>query len=165
LFKALEMWKQFQESDAAYIMKQLLGALSYCQTRNVVHRDIKLENILVDALVESKRNVKIINFSNAINISNKKAGEIVGTPNYMAPETIEGEFSSKSDVWSLGVMAYVLLSGEYPFDGPTSDDVLYKIKDDECNFDGNFLSNFYTLNSKNMEENFRRSKRFNYKNA
>jgi calcium-dependent protein kinase len=137
LYKAISHWGHFSESDAAYIMKQLLSAMNYCHSKNIVHRDLKPENILVDSIVDSKRNVKVINFENALRYSRrKKVYELVGTPNYMAPETIEGKCSPKSDVWSLGVIMYVMLSGRYPFDGNTQEEILEAIKEGAFGFEG-----------------------------
>lgn len=130
------MWKQFQEADAAYIMKQLFGAMTYCHQNNLIHRNLKLEKILVDSIEESKRNIKIIGFANAISSSKKKLTELVGTPNYIAPEAIDGMYGPKGDVWSLGVIMYLMLSGEYPINGVDADDVLNNIKTGVYNFDG-----------------------------
>eukprot|EP00829_Urostomides_striatus_P012444 TRINITY_DN3272_c0_g1_i7.p1 TRINITY_DN3272_c0_g1~~TRINITY_DN3272_c0_g1_i7.p1 ORF type:complete len:339 (+),score=95.15 TRINITY_DN3272_c0_g1_i7:619-1635(+) len=118
-------------------MEQLLGAMNYCHMHNIVHRDLKPENIYVDSIVDSKRNVRIINFGNALECpKNKKILEVVGTPNYIAPEVIEGKYTSKCDVWSLGVIMYVLLSGTYPFNGETDEEIMEAIKLGEFNFDG-----------------------------
>ena len=109
-------------------MKQLLGAMTYCHVHNVVHRDLKPENILIDSIVESKINVKIIDFGTALicppNI-HVKGG--LGTVYYIAPEVIQGRCTAKCDVWSLGVIMYILLSGKVPFNGKTDEEIFASI--------------------------------------
>lgn len=137
LFNAISRWGHFGENDAAYIMSQLLSAMTYCHSHDIVHRDLKPENILVDSIVDSKRNVKIINFANALKIpKNKKILELVGTPYYIAPEVIDGKYTSKCDVWSLGVIMYVMLAGTYPFKGETDDEIMAAIKLGEFDMTG-----------------------------
>lgn len=83
--------------------------------RNVVHRDLKPENILIDHESET---LKIADFGTAVFYSStKKLKDVVGTPYYMAPEVITGSYDEKCDVWSCGVILYILLSGSPPFNG------------------------------------------------
>lgn len=83
---------------------------------NVVHRDIKLENILLD----SNHNIKIIDFGFSIIIpDDKKLKIFCGTPSYMSPEIVSKiEYvGSKADIWALGILLYVMLQGKFPFKG------------------------------------------------
>ena len=83
--------------------------------RNVVHRDLKPENILID---HESQTLKIADFGTAVfSDPNKKLKDLVGTPYYMAPEVIDGKYDQKCDVWSCGVILYILLSGSPPFNG------------------------------------------------
>jgi calcium-dependent protein kinase len=83
--------------------------------RNVVHRDLKPENILID---HESQTLKIADFGTAVFFDpNKKLKDLVGTPYYMAPEVINGNYDEKCDVWSCGVILYILLSGSPPFNG------------------------------------------------
>ena len=116
LFDKIAQRKCFSELDAAYIMKQLLAAISYCHSINIVHRDLKPENILIDSIEGDKITVKIVDFGTALiirpdTVISKKVGSIY----YIAPEILKGNYTSKCDIWSLGVIMYVLLSGTAPF--------------------------------------------------
>jgi serine/threonine protein kinase len=111
--------KAFSELALAHIMKQLLSALAYLQAKNMVHRDIKLDNIV--ALSDEKEDtsdrfysIKIIDFGTAVKI-NKRKTPAAGTRYYMAPETFKGVLNAKSDVWSSGVFLYLLFTGKFPF--------------------------------------------------
>lgn len=108
--------RKIGEDKAKKIIKQVLKALYYCHSRNVTHRDIKLENVIIteDGLV------KIIDFgfSTCIPIE-KKVRMFCGTPSYMAPEIVKKvEYRGPPvDIWATGVLFYVLLSGKFPFRG------------------------------------------------
>jgi serine/threonine protein kinase len=105
---------KLQESDAKFIFKQISYGLAHIHCRSVIHRDIKLDNILLDC----EKGVKICDFGVSKII---KKGQIIqeqcGTPAYLAPEIIidkgyEGFFV---DIWSLGVLLYAMLCGTVPF--------------------------------------------------
>ena len=107
---------KLNENIAKYIFKQIILALQYIHNNNIVHRDIKLDNILID--LDNK--IKICDFgvSKIIN-SNDKMFEQCGTPTYIAPEILrnKGYEGFKVDVWSSGVVLYAMLSGTVPFKG------------------------------------------------
>jgi serine/threonine protein kinase len=109
--------KHFSEQSVAHIMKQLLSALAYLHSMNIVHRDIKLDNIV--ALSEDSDgfiSIKIIDFGTATKVSAfRTKGKICGTRSYMAPEVFQGKVNVKSDVWSSGVFLYLLFMGKFPF--------------------------------------------------
>jgi len=94
-------------------MKKLVRAINHCHANGVVHRDIKPENIMIGADNE----IKLIDFglSKIDKSKNQHLTTIAGTPYYMAPEVLEGDYNNKCDIWSLGVLMYVLLSGYLPF--------------------------------------------------
>jgi len=112
----------FDERRAADIMKQVFGVLQYCHGRSVIHRDLKPENIMVlrsTASSESKTpEIKIIDFGLAVLCRNKSGGysspNVVGTPAYIAPEAEEGRSCEASDLWSVGVILFVLLLERFP---------------------------------------------------
>jgi len=110
------------EVDAAEVMRQVLGALAHCHTRGVVHRDIKLENLMLTQRPEGPGTlqVKLADFGcGAFVEAGEKLSELVGTLFYMAPEVFRRCYGPEADVWSAGVVAYALVSGQLPFYGPT----------------------------------------------
>jgi serine/threonine protein kinase len=100
--------------------------LHYCHTRNIAHRDIKLENLLID----SKGNIKIIDFGFSTCIPNeRKIKMFCGTPSYMGPEIVNKvEYSGPpSDLWALTVLLFALLHGCFPYRGQTDKELYEKI--------------------------------------
>lgn len=108
--------RKISEENARKIIKQVLKALYYCHSRNVTHRDIKLENVIVS----DDFKVKLIDFgfSTCIPVE-KRVRMFCGTPSYMAPEIVKKiEYCGPPvDIWATGVLFYVLLSGKFPFRG------------------------------------------------
>lgn len=97
-----------------------MEAINYLHNRKIVHRDIKPENILF-----SKNDVlKIADFGTSKFFTNGKMKNVHGTPYYVAPEVLESHYTEKCDVWSIGVILYILLCGYPPFNGPTNDDIM-----------------------------------------
>jgi len=145
LFDLIKKKKRFSELSAAYIMFQIFRALIYCHnTHHLVHRDIKPENIVVfrkNNALEDLYDVKLIDFgiSKIFNkIEKNNDNRIKGSLNYMAPEVLEGKYNEKCDIWSCGVILYILVIGEYPFKGDSKSDILKKIKKGKYNFPDGF---------------------------
>lgn len=119
--------KKLDESEARRIFKQIIQGLEYCHNLNITHRDIKLENILIDP----HHCVKIIDFGFSTCFSNdKKIRLFCGTPSYMSPEIVtkQESFGPPSDIWAAGVVLYVLLTGTFPFRASHSKELYTKIQ-------------------------------------
>ena len=96
-------------------------------SNNIAHRDLKLENIIID----KNKNTKIIDFGFATFTKDDEKGRVFcGTPSYMAPEIVAHQTHNyfKSDIWSLGVILYSLLSGKFPFKAQNDKDLYNKIR-------------------------------------
>ncbi|CAM9782079.1 unnamed protein product [Chrysoparadoxa australica] len=111
------------ESNARAIVRQVVFALRYCHDRNIAHRDLKLDNLLY-ASSEPGSPIKIIDFGLAVLWKDGEDGvaehDIVGSWHYVAPEVMSGVYDPKQcDMWSLGVIVYMLLSGKSPFHAPS----------------------------------------------
>ena len=107
--------RHLKESVAKFIFWQIIRGIQYCHNKNIIHRDIKLENILLDA----RGQVKICDFGVSRVV---EPGDVIrdktGTPAYIAPEIILDEgYSYPVDIWSAGVVLYAMLEGAVPFRG------------------------------------------------
>ena len=143
ILKHIENHEMYSEKQAAEIIKQLMSAIEYCHNKGIVHRDIKPENLLYLKKGDETNNpLKIIDFGLSQTLNTKKIlSSKVGTAYYVSPEILAGKYTEKCDIWSAGVILYVLLSGEPPFNGP-SDSVIYsKIKKMKFTFPSNRWKN------------------------
>ena len=130
LYHRIEQRSGFDEPTAARIMKGLLEAVTYLHARGLVHRDIKPENILFETQQEDSP-IKLIDFEQ----SRRHRHEIDtnmwglrGTMYYMAPEVLQCNYSSPADIWSTGVVAYLLLCGYPPFNGNNDKEIYASIR-------------------------------------
>jgi len=125
----------FSEQEACPIMKQLLSAITYCHQNHIVHRDLKPENILLEDKKDSEITIKLIDWGGARYFSkNKKMTKINGTPYYIAPEVLNEVYDEKCDIWSAGVIFYILLCGYPPFNGETDKEIMKAVKKGEFDF-------------------------------
>jgi len=116
LFERLAQEHNFSEFRAGKIIRQIISALTYLHSENVVHGDIKPGNIHFRGIDDDM--IKLIDFGTSRRINENHAMHgVFGTSYYLAPEVIEGIYSEKCDVWSVGVILYMLLTGHPPFDG------------------------------------------------
>jgi len=141
LFDEIAKRKSLSERMAAHIMRQLLSTVVYCHKRNIVHRDLKPENILIAKSDKKDQiNIKVIDFGTAQAFKCRaKLREFVGTAYYMSPEVIEERYTEKCDVWSCGVILYILISGYPPFGGKDDNAILRAIKRRKFDYNGNFF--------------------------
>ncbi|CAK9149013.1 unnamed protein product [Ilex paraguariensis] len=122
---------QYSEHRAANIFKELMLVIKYCQEMGVVHRDIKPENILLT----TSGKIKLADFGLAMRIANgQRLTGLAGSPAYVAPEVLLGNYSEKVDVWSAGVLLHALLSGVLPFQGDSLKAVFEAIKNVKLDF-------------------------------
>lgn len=137
----------FGEGNAALLVRQVLSCISYCHNKGVVHRDLKPENILLEAGKSAKLDkIKIIDFGCAAQWKkgDAKLTKMEGTPYYIAPEVIDQSYTNKCDMWSIGIITYITLSGVPPFGGddgdepPTDDQIYAQIKTGKYQFGEQF---------------------------
>ena len=125
----------YTEHKAAKVMKKLLRAISHIHNSNIVHRDIKPENILfVDKGPESDLKIIDLGLSKKFDDTRELRSK-VGTPYYVSPEVLRGVYGTECDIWALGVMLYIMLCGNPPFDGNTEKQVYHKICHEAVKFD------------------------------
>lgn len=117
-------------------MVQILRALSFCHRKGIVHRDIKPENLLLDKSADDAI-IKVIDFGTS-QFTNGRASlkGRFGTLFYVAPEVLNNNYNFKCDIWSAGVILYILLSGQTPFNGRNNKEVLEKIRCGRFGFHG-----------------------------
>ncbi|GFH06100.1 Ser/thr protein kinase, partial [Haematococcus lacustris] len=116
LFERIVKAGRFCEDEARYFFQQLISGVDYCHRSGVCHRDLKLENTLLDGQPAPRLKICDFGYSKSALDSNPKS--TVGTPAYIAPEVLQRkEYSGQAaDVWSCGVTLFVMLVGAYPFE-------------------------------------------------
>jgi calcium-dependent protein kinase len=117
ILEHIENQEMYTEKEAAEIILQVMSAVEYCHNNGIVHRDLKPENLLYLKKGNEKNNpLKVIDFGLSQTLNTKKIlSSKVGTAYYVSPEILAGKYNEKCDIWSCGVILYVLLSGEPPF--------------------------------------------------
>uniref|UniRef100_A0A669F961 non-specific serine/threonine protein kinase n=1 Tax=Oreochromis niloticus TaxID=8128 RepID=A0A669F961_ORENI len=126
IFDYLAKHGRLSELEARRKFWQILSAVEYCHNRNIVHRDLKAENLLLDGHM----NIKIADFGFGNFFQpGKPLATWCGSPPYAAPEVFEGQQyeGPQLDIWSMGVVLYVLVCGALPFDGPTLPDLRQRV--------------------------------------
>ena len=132
--------QKFTENQLAVLFYQVFSGLWYLHDNKILHRDIKLENIMISGKEKDKVTdeelfwIKIIDFGTAkIFDKNKKEKDVVGSSYYIAPEVLKKNYNEKCDTWSVGVILYMTLVGKAPFDGKDDEEIIYKIGHDNYN--------------------------------
>jgi len=139
LFEVILDKQHFKESDALLLVKQLLSCLNVLHQKNIIIRDLRPEKILWEKVDANHQQIKLIDFSSA-SIHRKEnrvdGAEFMNFSHYTAPEILDGRFTAKCDIWSTGVIAYILLGGQPPFRGNNNKKIAKSIKQRKLDFDG-----------------------------
>ncbi|CAD8084904.1 unnamed protein product [Paramecium primaurelia] len=136
LFDKLIDKDNYTEKEAQEIFLQIIQAINYCHFHGICHRDLKPEHILfLDKTPNSP--IKVIGFEDSVffhdNAYKTKDGKTqitkkIGTPYYIAPEVLGGKYDEVCDIWSAGVILYILLTGDVPFNGTSEQEILKVVK-------------------------------------
>ncbi|CAI5944680.1 unnamed protein product [Closterium sp. NIES-65] len=127
LFDRIVARKHYGERQAAQVCRTLADVLRYCHSQRILHRDLKPENVLLVS-TRSDTRVKVIDFGMAYRFQDgERCTQRAGTPNYISPEVIAKNYSTEADVWSLGVILYVMLCGLPPFWGDSTEEIFSSI--------------------------------------
>ena len=130
----------FSEKQLCVLFYQVFSGLIYLHENKIIHRDLKLENIMIDSIEKDNITcepyfyIKIIDFGSAKYFSKQRIeNEIIGSSYYIAPEVLKQKYNEKCDTWSAGVLLYMLLTKKAPFNGKNSEIIMEKIE--EGNYD------------------------------
>jgi len=127
LFNSMITNVGFTENASAQILKQVLSAVAYLHSKKIAHRDIHPENILFES--NDALNVKLLDFGNSRRMGENEAMHgVYGTAYYVAPEVLVGNYTEKCDLWSVGIILYMLLSGKPPFNGTSDVQILEEVR-------------------------------------
>ena len=129
-FQEIDKKSPFREDYVSYIMYQIFSAVNYCHKMKIIHRDLKPENILI---VNRDRNgwphIKICDFGTAkLFINGMIQRQTIGSSYYIAPEVLKASYNEKCDLWSCGVIMYLLLSGRVPFNGKDDEEIFKNVR-------------------------------------
>jgi len=128
LFEEIVRRKTFTEKDASYIMRQVFEAIGYLHSQRIIHRDVKLENLLL--VKKNALDIKVTDFGLSTIFNEVTIFTACGTPFYVAPEIVMGEgYSFEVDLWAAGVLLYILLSGKLPYASNNEVDLYKQIID------------------------------------
>ena len=144
------------EKLVAKIMKNIFMAVAYCHSQSIMHRDLKPENILLEFHSNNDRDnfsIKLIDFGTAVMFKpRQKFNEKIGTPYYIAPEILKKKYDEKCDLWSCGVIMYILLTGEPPFNGDSDKEILKRVEEGFYNMN-NEAFKYISDDAKNLIKN------------
>ncbi|KAJ0962171.1 hypothetical protein J5N97_029999 [Dioscorea zingiberensis] len=135
LDRILSRGGRYKEEDAKAIVVQILSVVSFCHLQGVVHRDLKPENFLFSTSDENAH-LKLIDFGLSDFIRpDERLNDIVGSAYYVAPEVLHRSYSMEADIWSIGVITYILLCGSRPFWARTESGIFRAVLRADPNFD------------------------------
>ncbi|XP_050232723.1 CDPK-related protein kinase-like isoform X2 [Mercurialis annua] len=135
LDKILSRGGKYPEDDAKSVLVQILNVVSFCHLQGVVHRDLKPENFLYTSKEENSQ-LKVIDFGLSDFVRpDERLNDIVGSAYYVAPEVLHRSYTTEADVWSVGVIAYILLCGSRPFWARTESGIFRAVLKADPNFE------------------------------
>nr|GLL47520.1 CDPK-related kinase 1-like isoform X1 [Ipomoea trifida] len=135
LDRILSRGGKYSEQDAKAVMAQILSVVSYCHLQGVVHRDLKPENFLFSSKDE-RSPLKAIDFGLSDYVKpDERLNDIVGSAYYVAPEVLHRSYGTEADMWSIGVIAYIILSGSRPFWARTESGIFRAVLKIDPSFD------------------------------
>lgn len=144
LLSRIQKYKKFTESEVALIALRLITAICHLNDNSIIHRDLKPDNILMTSS-SNNYDIKITDFGLA-SCSLKPQTTICGSPGFMAPEMLQGEcYNEKFDIFSVGVICYILLTGKYPFSSKSVKEVLEKNRNCELKFDKKIWKDYSSI--------------------
>ncbi|CAN7138104.1 unnamed protein product [Brassica rapa subsp. narinosa] len=133
--KIIERGCKYSEDDAKHVMVQILSVVAYCHLQGVVHRDLKPEHFLFSTKDETSPLKAVgVGFSAYVK-PDERLNDIVGSSLHVAPEVLHRAYGTESDMWMVGVMTYVLLSGSRPFWAPTEYELFRAVLKTEPSFE------------------------------
>ena len=128
--------KMYSEKNAANMFLQVMSSIEYCHNHGICHRDLKPENLLyLNEGSEKDNRIKVIDFG--LSQNTKRLKTKVGTAYYVSPEILKGQYTELCDIWSAGVILYILLSGVPPFNGSSDSAIYQKIMEMKFTFPEN----------------------------
>lgn len=132
----------FSESDVRKLIRALLRALAFLHSNYITHRDLKLENLLLEN-ADNPGSLRLCDFGLSTRFKRgEKLVKPLGTIDYVAPEVLDGDYNEKCDLWSVGVICFELLTGVSPFHGATIDETMGNIYDGVLIFENDVWSKF-----------------------
>ncbi|KAF3960759.1 hypothetical protein CMV_014554 [Castanea mollissima] len=135
LDRILSRGGKYSEEDARVVMVQILSVVAYCHLQGVVHRDLKPENFLFTSKDENSP-LKAIDFGLSDYVKpDERLNDIVGSAYYVAPEVLHRSYQTEADMWSIGVIAYILLCGSRPFWARTESGIFRAVLKADPSFD------------------------------
>jgi len=133
-FNQIVMIEKCEEKKVVSLIAKVLLAIAHCHSRGITHRDLKPENILFEN-DKPDAEIKIIDFGLSRKYAkDEKMHSVLGTPYYVAPEVLKGNYNEKCDIWSIGAMTYLLLCGQYPFNGTSDKEIFDNILNSNIKF-------------------------------
>jgi len=136
LFEKIVAEHKFNEQKAASLMRKILSSIKHLHEIGICHRDLKPENFLYATKSEDPE-IKLIDFglSKRWGPDDVEMITIVGTPYYVAPEVLRGHYDNECDVWSMGVIMFILLCGYPPFEGDNNKEIFKRVLQQKLEFD------------------------------